>query len=82
VTSTSTGSPCGFLTSTALKRQSNVVIKDTAEDIHTAIDRAAGRVGRTVARQLSRKTWRSRHPFLRGKTHFHSNESTTGELLA
>jgi len=36
-------------------RLSDVVIKDTEIDIYTAIDRAADRVGRTVARRLVRQ---------------------------
>ena len=33
----------------------DVVIKDTEMDLYTAIDRAADRVGRTVARRLARQ---------------------------
>jgi ribosome-associated translation inhibitor RaiA len=38
-----------------LKGTPNVVIEDVEADLYAAIDRAAERVGRTVARRLSRQ---------------------------
>jgi putative sigma-54 modulation protein len=42
----------------------DVVIKDTEMDIYTAIDCAADRAGRTVARQLARQRDKDRSPGL------------------
>ena len=43
-----------------ITRHSDVVIKDTEMDMYTAIDRAADRVGRTVARRLARQRVKDR----------------------
>ena len=45
-------------------RSSDVVIKDTEMDMYTAIDRAADRAGRTVARRLARQRDKDRSPGL------------------
>ena len=44
----------------ALAQLPDVVIEDTEADLYTAIDRAAGRAGRTVGRRLVRKRTRGR----------------------
>lgn len=46
-----------------LKRLSDVVIEDTETDLYAAIDRAAGRAARTLARRLTRS--RRRQPGIR-----------------
>jgi ribosomal subunit interface protein len=47
-----------------LTRYPDVVIKDTEMDIYTAIDRAAHRARRTLARQLARERDKDRSPGL------------------
>jgi ribosome-associated translation inhibitor RaiA len=44
----------------SLAKQADVVIKDVEEDLYMAVDRAAGRVSRAVARQLARRSRRHR----------------------
>jgi len=47
----------------SIAKSPDIVIKDVAEDLHTAVDRAAGRAGRTLARQLQRKADKHRVQF-------------------
>lgn len=45
-----------------LERLSDVIIEDTQRDLYAAIDRAAERVGHTVARRLARQRDPTRRP--------------------
>ena len=66
----------------AIAKLPDVVIKDIEEDIYTAIDRAAARAGRAVARQLARKTGRARHSAPREIKRDYFDEQDMEELSA